>query len=98
MCTYGENYKKAFWETQDEEEIIYHSSVLEDALQYLIRCRKNFSSQMEENMGAMQKEILEMFHAFSKENVESIILDIRKYIDTYQQKLKGDLDKCERDR
>ncbi len=53
---------------------------------------------MEENMGAMQKEILEMFHAFSKENVESIILDIRKYIDTYQQKLKDDLDKCERDR
>ena len=98
MRIYGENYKKELWEVQEKEEIIYHSSVLEKALQYLVKCRKNFSSQMEGNMGVMQKEILEMFHAFSKENVETIILDIRKYIDTYQQKLEDDLDKCKRDR
>lgn len=98
MRIYGENYVKKSWEVQGDAQITYHSSVLEKALRYLVKCRKDFAVRMKGNMGAMQKEILDMFHAFSKENVETIILDIRKYIDVYQKKLEEDLDKCKRDK
>lgn len=94
MGIYEKNFNNEPWEAGQEKSILYSGSVLENALRYLVECRKNFESHLVGDMKQMQKRILNMFGIFSEKNVEQVILTIREYIDIYQQILAEDLVPC----